>query len=543
MGKLNIATYNFATVTVRFLTRRYIGEYSSHTDMVYAHSSTVDHRPAHLNLLDATTTQDVEQVVSRHLQWAHAFVVVYDVTNRASFTHARHLLHAIHYHQATTTTTSHTPSSPSSSSSITQSHHHHFPSRLDVLSPPPLSPSSSPFCGIKSDFSCSSTSQDSNSSSSSSSSMPSSPTCSSHDGGDELGGSGSGGGGGLNSSYTQQYKTRHQRSSSFTPSEVLNYSDSSRHLCLSQPGQLNNKKQQQQQQNSREEVIESEAAWYNDSQMNTHPHSYSHHTLGQNHLSLGQGEGQERGQEKKHNNERSDIYVSSSDDSNHVTNTHLHHQNAHHLKMHTPHHKHSPNSTSHSPDTSHFTSHPSDTLHFNSHQSDTLHSTRHLISHPPVSPSLPSHSKHSFTYSQQARRYTTLLLANKRDLEHCRVVWTDEGEALSLQYSCQFYEVSAAESLLGVHLAFHSLLKEARAQQYISSLPQSPVTCRTSSPKGVVSSAVSKNNGLNWQVALYSSSYQYYDKKTPQVSVVRVICIEDEIRNKAKRSSTSLQRN
>ncbi|KAK8391279.1 hypothetical protein O3P69_017131 [Scylla paramamosain] len=100
---------------------------------------------------------------------------------------------------------------------------------------------------------------------------------------------------------------------------------------------------------------------------------------------------------------------------------------------------------------------------------------------------LPSRASCSSTVP--LRRHTTLLLGNKRDLEHIRRVWTDEGEALSLEFSCQFYEVSAAESVLGVHLAFHSLLKETRALQLIRSLPY-----RNSqdSTKGTVSSAVSK---------------------------------------------------
>ncbi|KAK4324095.1 hypothetical protein Pmani_005253 [Petrolisthes manimaculis] len=56
-----------------------------------------------------------------------------------------------------------------------------------------------------------------------------------------------------------------------------------------------------------------------------------------------------------------------------------------------------------------------------------------------------------------------ILLANKRDLDHARQVTVEEGQALSLQHGCQFYEVSAAESHVGVTLAFQSLLRETRA--------------------------------------------------------------------------------
>ncbi|XP_075217374.1 ras-related and estrogen-regulated growth inhibitor-like isoform X2 [Lycorma delicatula] len=67
--------------------------------------------------------------------------------------------------------------------------------------------------------------------------------------------------------------------------------------------------------------------------------------------------------------------------------------------------------------------------------------------------------------------YTTLLLGNKRDLDHAREVCVDAGQELSLRHGCQFYEVSAAESFAGVSLAFQSLLREARSLQLLSCLP------------------------------------------------------------------------
>lgn len=67
--------------------------------------------------------------------------------------------------------------------------------------------------------------------------------------------------------------------------------------------------------------------------------------------------------------------------------------------------------------------------------------------------------------------YTSLLLGNKSDLEHSRTVPVEEAQNLCLIYNCQFYEVSAAESYSGVHLAFQSLLKEARSVNIQKSLP------------------------------------------------------------------------
>ncbi|XP_049762867.1 ras-related and estrogen-regulated growth inhibitor-like isoform X1 [Schistocerca cancellata] len=67
--------------------------------------------------------------------------------------------------------------------------------------------------------------------------------------------------------------------------------------------------------------------------------------------------------------------------------------------------------------------------------------------------------------------FTTLLLGNKRDLDHSREICVDAGQELSLQYGCQFYEVSAAENFAGVSLAFQSLLREARSVQLLRALP------------------------------------------------------------------------
>ncbi|XP_069984391.1 ras-related and estrogen-regulated growth inhibitor [Penaeus vannamei] len=65
-----------------------------------------------------------------------------------------------------------------------------------------------------------------------------------------------------------------------------------------------------------------------------------------------------------------------------------------------------------------------------------------------------------------------ILLANKRDLDPGRQVSVEEGQALSLQHGCQFYEVSAAESHVGVTLAFQALLRETRSLQMTRPTPR-----------------------------------------------------------------------
>ncbi|XP_077529358.1 ras-related and estrogen-regulated growth inhibitor-like protein [Haemaphysalis longicornis] len=64
----------------------------------------------------------------------------------------------------------------------------------------------------------------------------------------------------------------------------------------------------------------------------------------------------------------------------------------------------------------------------------------------------------------------TILVANKRDLSHVRQVDVDYGRQLSLSVQCQFYEVSAADSYAGVHMAFQSILREVLATKILRSL-------------------------------------------------------------------------
>lgn len=71
------------------------------------------------------------------------------------------------------------------------------------------------------------------------------------------------------------------------------------------------------------------------------------------------------------------------------------------------------------------------------------------------------------------------LLGNKTDLEHAREVQAEEGQELSLRFGCQFYEVSAAESCAGAALAFHALLREARALALLLPTPKKKLAAYT----------------------------------------------------------------
>lgn len=59
----------------------------------------------------------------------------------------------------------------------------------------------------------------------------------------------------------------------------------------------------------------------------------------------------------------------------------------------------------------------------------------------------------------------TLLIGNKTDLEHRREVGVAEGHQLALEFTCQYYEVSAAESTVNISIAFQAVLREAKIVQ------------------------------------------------------------------------------
>uniref|UniRef100_T1KK86 small monomeric GTPase n=2 Tax=Tetranychus urticae TaxID=32264 RepID=T1KK86_TETUR len=58
-----------------------------------------------------------------------------------------------------------------------------------------------------------------------------------------------------------------------------------------------------------------------------------------------------------------------------------------------------------------------------------------------------------------------LLLGNKRDLEQGREVSLSEGRNQAMSYESQFFEVSAADSYVGVSVSFDALIRELVSQR------------------------------------------------------------------------------
>ncbi|XP_029001088.1 ras-like protein family member 12 isoform X1 [Betta splendens] len=73
-----------SALTVKFLTRRFIGEYDPYLDDIYSSEEVVDRQPVTVRVMD---TCDKEGPVNseRYLSWANAFLVVYSIDNMESF--------------------------------------------------------------------------------------------------------------------------------------------------------------------------------------------------------------------------------------------------------------------------------------------------------------------------------------------------------------------------------------------------------------------------------------------------------------------------
>ncbi|XP_051949221.1 ras-related and estrogen-regulated growth inhibitor-like protein [Xyrauchen texanus] len=76
-----------SALTVRFLTRRFIGEYGD-IESIYSHSDKIDGRDICFNIWDSLCPQNGEEigcVSERQLQWADGYILVYSICDRASF--------------------------------------------------------------------------------------------------------------------------------------------------------------------------------------------------------------------------------------------------------------------------------------------------------------------------------------------------------------------------------------------------------------------------------------------------------------------------
>ncbi|XP_067281606.1 ras-related and estrogen-regulated growth inhibitor-like protein [Pseudorasbora parva] len=86
-----------SALTVRFLTRRFIGEYGD-IESIYSHTDKIDGRDICFHIWDSLCHQNGEEsgcITDRQLQWADGYILVYSICDRASFNVARQQVQCI----------------------------------------------------------------------------------------------------------------------------------------------------------------------------------------------------------------------------------------------------------------------------------------------------------------------------------------------------------------------------------------------------------------------------------------------------------------
>ncbi|XP_058479604.1 ras-related and estrogen-regulated growth inhibitor-like protein [Solea solea] len=85
-----------SALIVRFLTKRFIGEYASFSECVYRKCVSVDGRQVNLELYDPCSQAcEGNSALHNQIHWADGFILVYDISDRASFLTARAIVHLI----------------------------------------------------------------------------------------------------------------------------------------------------------------------------------------------------------------------------------------------------------------------------------------------------------------------------------------------------------------------------------------------------------------------------------------------------------------
>ncbi|CAG9865017.1 unnamed protein product, partial [Phyllotreta striolata] len=88
IGKSNVGK---SALTVRYLTRRFIGEYRSNTDLLYRQTLTLNNSALEVEIVDVCSC-DLKTFPEEAIHWADACMVVYDITCQNSFKQAGDML-------------------------------------------------------------------------------------------------------------------------------------------------------------------------------------------------------------------------------------------------------------------------------------------------------------------------------------------------------------------------------------------------------------------------------------------------------------------
>ncbi|KAI8042825.1 uncharacterized protein LOC128261963 [Drosophila gunungcola] len=88
-------------MVVRFITRRFIGEYDPNLEKIYTCQTTLDKEQIQFDILDATgRLQELDGVsLESNIRWADAFILMYSITDKCSFDECSRLKFLINYNK------------------------------------------------------------------------------------------------------------------------------------------------------------------------------------------------------------------------------------------------------------------------------------------------------------------------------------------------------------------------------------------------------------------------------------------------------------
>lgn len=89
LGKMNVGK---SALTVRFLTKRFIGEYRSKSDLLYKKTVFINDTSFDVEIIDVSADIDRGKLPQEPIQWSDAIILVYSITDRDSFIYASTML-------------------------------------------------------------------------------------------------------------------------------------------------------------------------------------------------------------------------------------------------------------------------------------------------------------------------------------------------------------------------------------------------------------------------------------------------------------------
>ncbi|XP_076879216.1 ras-related and estrogen-regulated growth inhibitor-like [Brachyhypopomus gauderio] len=98
---LGQAAVGKTALAVRFITKRFIGDYDPTLETIYRHEVTMAGEAVNFEILDTAGQEEDTLLIEEKIKWADGFVIVYSVTDRCSFDEVMRLCFLVnHIHTA-----------------------------------------------------------------------------------------------------------------------------------------------------------------------------------------------------------------------------------------------------------------------------------------------------------------------------------------------------------------------------------------------------------------------------------------------------------